>query len=428
MVTIIDDPYSGNVFGRLGKGIGKGLSEQLPKEIERSRLSSGLKKFEQESQGKTPLQQYLQLSSIPGMTPEHLYNIRPLLERQQRVDAFGRKVGTPLTGAESGKTEPKTSLTEGKGEISADEAKESSGFATSGEIERYKRDIEQPPSQKDIDNLASQYIASGMALDPEEARNIAAKEIQQNILARKHRTSTFLQDAKSRIQRELQSAAGGTITQDGQLMGGLADYPQVAGEIQQALLDQGEYLVNQQGMTPEQASLKMSNLAKELGKTANKVKELGTYRKMFRSSTAKTNDLKAQKAEFEKHGFGEIFDDLAASAMGITPLQAAHILSPIKNKELQGSLNSLKRIAPRGEIVPMPIKQMDNIISRITPKDNLLDIAYNLRDKGYDYDQFKGRLLEMIDEGEVALSPRQRRQLEKSVDQSYYGDLLYQMF
>lgn len=33
----------GNIFGRIGSGIGQGLAEHAPKEIERSRLASGLK-------------------------------------------------------------------------------------------------------------------------------------------------------------------------------------------------------------------------------------------------------------------------------------------------------------------------------------------------------------------------------------------------
>jgi hypothetical protein len=82
MVQVISDPYKGNIFGRLGKGIGKGLSEQVPKEIERLRLSAGLKKFEKESKGLTPVQQFTRLAAIPGITPEHLYTLSPLLRQQ----------------------------------------------------------------------------------------------------------------------------------------------------------------------------------------------------------------------------------------------------------------------------------------------------------------------------------------------------------
>ena len=50
---------------RLGTSLGQGLAEQVPKEVERYRLSKGLEKFSQESKGKSPLEQYSMLMSIP---------------------------------------------------------------------------------------------------------------------------------------------------------------------------------------------------------------------------------------------------------------------------------------------------------------------------------------------------------------------------
>lgn len=83
----------GDALGRLGQGFGKGLSEQLPKEIERYRLASGLKQFEQESSGLNPVQQATRLASIYGMTPELMYTLSPLLRQQMKTDA-GEKFGS----------------------------------------------------------------------------------------------------------------------------------------------------------------------------------------------------------------------------------------------------------------------------------------------------------------------------------------------
>ena len=55
MVQVIDT--GGSVAGRIGKGFGQGLAEQLPKEIEKYRLSSGLNKLgKQDLSGKNQLQ------------------------------------------------------------------------------------------------------------------------------------------------------------------------------------------------------------------------------------------------------------------------------------------------------------------------------------------------------------------------------------
>ena len=78
---IINDPYSGNAFGRIGKGIGQGLSEQLPKELERGRLSQGLKELEKEKD-LTPYQQASKLYTLPGGA-EAAQSLLPLLQLQK---------------------------------------------------------------------------------------------------------------------------------------------------------------------------------------------------------------------------------------------------------------------------------------------------------------------------------------------------------
>jgi hypothetical protein len=54
----------GNPLGRLGASIGRGLSEQVPQEIERTRLASGLKDLDANSSGMTPFQRLSKLSDI----------------------------------------------------------------------------------------------------------------------------------------------------------------------------------------------------------------------------------------------------------------------------------------------------------------------------------------------------------------------------
>lgn len=86
----------GSPIGRLGKGIGKGLADQIPKEIDRYRLSSGLDKFAKESKGKSPFQQAVDFYKIPGSTAEMGYTLFPLLQQEARRDAsekFGKSAG-----------------------------------------------------------------------------------------------------------------------------------------------------------------------------------------------------------------------------------------------------------------------------------------------------------------------------------------------
>lgn len=77
----------GNIFGRVGTGIGKGLAEQLPKEVERSRLASGLEQLSQQ-QDLTPFQQFSALASTPGVTPQIIQSGAELLRQQGIAQGF----------------------------------------------------------------------------------------------------------------------------------------------------------------------------------------------------------------------------------------------------------------------------------------------------------------------------------------------------
>lgn len=79
-----------SIFGRLGTGIGKGLAEQVPKEIERGRLASGLQELGQQK-NLTPFQQFAQLSAIPGITPQMIESGSNLLRQQAQRQGYANR-------------------------------------------------------------------------------------------------------------------------------------------------------------------------------------------------------------------------------------------------------------------------------------------------------------------------------------------------
>jgi len=87
MVQIINDPTRGHISGRIGAGIGRGLADQLPKEIERGRLSEGLSKIGKDK-NLSPFEQFAQLSSIPGITPQMIQSGSELLKQQGMRDSY----------------------------------------------------------------------------------------------------------------------------------------------------------------------------------------------------------------------------------------------------------------------------------------------------------------------------------------------------
>lgn len=82
----------GDIFGRIGTGIGKGLSEQVPKELERNRLSSALKSLG-EQEGLTPYQQFTGLVGAAHEYPQVVQSGAELLRHQGQRQAYTNQRG-----------------------------------------------------------------------------------------------------------------------------------------------------------------------------------------------------------------------------------------------------------------------------------------------------------------------------------------------
>lgn len=430
MVQVLEQ--QGSVAGRIGKGFGQGLSENLPQEINRYRLSEGVKRLGENKNKLTPVQQAAELYGLPGGA-EAAPSILPFFrEQQQKNAALNRSKGrgnVPVTG-----TQPTTQIPGDQGVnatpdvISREPTKlQENGLATPSQISRYKDSLLQPATNEQINVLRDEILDSGMTQDPQQARNIAVQELDQNRLAQQAKNESFRTDLNNRVKLSLQK-------------GGLGDFQDVSGEIQRDLLDQGEYLVNERGYTPEKAAQKMDDILLDLGKTATQTKTTGSMSNWFTSTKSKINDLKNQRKEFEKYGFTEQFDNLASSAMGITPQKLASVVDPVKNKEIDDTFDKYNDVKPEkkkglGQFVELfetPMKTMkekdlNRIIENIRPDDNILSIEQKFREKGIDVNEFKNRITDLENENRVALTPKQKRELQKPLDNTMYGDFWFDL-
>ena len=394
---VLENPNA-NIFGRLGKGIGQGIADQLPKEIERQRLSSGLKKLgEQDYSSKTPLQIQADLYSIPGITPEIAQQAYQQIQNQNFINMRQRT------------EKPTENAMISESQVLPTEEETESGFASPEQIKQRKNKLLQEPSfEEDIKPLADDYLRSGLATNPTQALQMATQEFNQNRISQQGKLNTFTNELNERFKTELQGS-------------GLNDYKDVAGKIQQALLDEGRDRILR-GNNPAVVAQDMGDILYDLGLAANKVKDIGSWGNMFKSSKAKTNDLLQQRKAYQKYGFGELFDDMATAALGITPLEAAHNLDPIKNKKLNEGLNKFRGGPFFSD------KKLDNLLRDIKPKDNLFDLLYKMRQKHVDVDKVKARIEKLVSDGEIALSKQQERQLQKPITNNLLGDILYEIF
>jgi hypothetical protein len=78
-----------NIFGRIGENLGKGLAEQIPKEVEHQRRSAGLKALG-EKKDLDPYQAFTELSSVYGVTPQMIQTGGELYKQRGLRNSFKR--------------------------------------------------------------------------------------------------------------------------------------------------------------------------------------------------------------------------------------------------------------------------------------------------------------------------------------------------
>lgn len=397
----------GSVAGRIGKGFAQGLSEQVPKEIARSRLSSGLEDLaKKDFSGKDRLQILSEIAKIPGIS-ENPQLMQTALQTIHNKNFINRK-----SSSDNGQGEvPKT----GNQVLENDKLVGQSGLATPEQISSYKKNVLQEPSFEQINTLAKDYITQGLAQDPQEATTLAKTELTQNLLSQRAKETQVQTELNTRLELSAQGR-------------GLGDFKEVPGQIQRDLIDQAKFMVRN-GATPEEAAQKIEGIALEMSKTINNLKDSGSFWNMLGSSNKTITDVKRQREELAKYGYGELFDNMASAALGISPLETASFLDPLKNKKVKDSIESIKPFHFRvGATSTIKDESMKNIIRNIKPTDNIYAIEHMLRDKHVDLDQFKKLALELEHNKEIAFTKEQERQLKRPVNNNFLGDILFRAF
>ena len=235
MVTVINP--GGTFASQFGSGIGKGLSEQLPKEIKNYRLSSGIEKLRE--LGNVPPLEKVQHLLESGASMEDIQSLIPFLQQAQGTQALkNRAAGSTEIDEQRGapSVQPlgtSEQLPKKEGYVAGGKG----GFASKKQLDELRNSFVQKPSQAQIDQLAGQYIDEGISYDVNDARAKARDEIEQNRSSQQQALAKFEDDLSKRLTTELQG-------------GGIGEYKDVTGEIQRKLLDEGIHRALAQGKTP----------------------------------------------------------------------------------------------------------------------------------------------------------------------------------
>lgn len=98
----------GNIFGRLGTGIGKGFAEEFPKEFEHQRFRTEARNLGENIDKLSPMQGFLEASGIRGATPQFVQSLGELAkfgaDRRQALNE-GQRQGEGQGQIQPGKTQ-----------------------------------------------------------------------------------------------------------------------------------------------------------------------------------------------------------------------------------------------------------------------------------------------------------------------------------
>lgn len=400
----------GNIFGRIGSGVGKGLAEQLPKEIERSRLSSGLKSLGEKKE-LSPFQQFAELSSIPGVTPQMIQSGSELL-RQQGIGEGLRKTNQR---DESRPFERYQNNNQSQ--------KEGSKSITTTDPLQSTINPVLPRTREQKLNRASELYENERQLYPTPQDAITAVENEeqtnQNINNALQNQRKGQQDVQSRVQNELRTAAQNAGIN---IPGGTSVPDTVYQEIENKALDD----VNNGERTELEAA---KHYKKELDKVAREYQALDTVGNIDYLLRDK-QDIKRNLREIRK-GFKERDDlenlaDSYISKNGLSPGKAYYLAyPPSETKELNNLFSRLPELKPeattkRGfsetRVDPEKAKQKTlkiapQLAEAMGKQGSPLAIAEELKARNYDEDawlDYLGKNRKSLD-----LSERQGRELQK---------------
>lgn len=434
----------GSLFGRIGSGIGKGLASQLPEEINRGRLASGLKNFETEHQNLNPMQQLARLSGIPGITPQMIQSFSELAKMNNQRNAYARGQGGPGMGevnvansldqAENAGMPMQQQFNPAANPIPQGGANaQAAGFLPNGKTQQIEnepplsdRTLTKPPwTPQQRDAKVTQYMNQGFLVD--QAKDLASDDEQRDLAS------------PAAYQKRLDELTAKSDQARGEFKRQLETKLQKAGE--GVFKDvTGEMLVNmERGLerdlrTHPEASFKdvanaWSNKALDVAKAKGQVDKLAQtsgYEAFFKGDQI-LNKLKSYEKIFKDSGNAEEYSNIlkkspSEGGFGLSPQGAASVAFPL-SKSVKSFIDGFKVDMSNKNAIKAAI----GIEKFIDSDDSLLSIARALSLKNPDFKQedFFAQLNQ--DQDNLRLNARQRRELaegQRDILPSW-GDLKY---
>ncbi len=401
--SIPQSSFASGFGGGLGAGAGQGLAESVPKEVERVRLSQGLKNLGQDFSNLTPIEQISKLVSIPGMNAQTAMAFIPYLKEQQSRKALEQRAGQDKGNV--------SQIGEGKGKTEL----------PSQMLESPRATIRLGPEEllQEANKLASLYPGLN-----DEQLKAKAKEFDEERVGKAKEQAALADKGESEFNRLTDLFLHKKENEK---------FADIIGEMQGEELRKIRRRVLDENISPftaaEEASKDMLNFAKSR-------QQLRTNKAALifggKSGEKVLKDLQNARPEYAKRGQLENFRNDLITYHKLTPENAARIAYP-ESEDIKPVINSLPRthrektgsssvpsigLGPKQKLTDT---QIENIAKKMSKQDSPKTIALSLLKKGYDGGDFIERLKNYADDNDF--SDRQKRDLTSLEDRYSLGDI-----
>lgn len=404
------------LFGRIGKNVGESLAEQIPRETERNRLSSGLKKLG-EQQGLSPFQRFSELAAIPGVTPQILQSGSELLRHQSQADALSKfnENNQPVKGPErfpgtenagTNENRPSPSITnsenlaksiEGYVEPTQDQIISDAGVRYNKRPEFYGNN-----PQNAIDEAKEAATRNRQAFEDYKAQHANLTQIQDNVV---NRLKSYANGLGVEIPPNL--------------------YSKIEDKAIQATKPKSE---GGRGLTEQQAIKEFGTELDDRSRDYEAIKPLTGWSMLTKSPSDTLKSIKSLQNKFDENDDTENFAKSLISEGQHSPKVAFSLAQPIyKVPELNREMKNIKPLTEtdvyknvyqkgfsKGQTPESISKESTLAVSKklfplLGKKGSILAVANELDNLGYDSDEW----LDYVEENRDKLSVAQARQLDE---------------
>lgn len=409
----------GDIFGRIGTSVGQAVAEQVPKEVERSRLVSGLKQFQQGASSRTPIENLTELYAIPGVTPQMIQSYSELAKQQAKSNALNQYQGQDREQKPS-----RFPGTENQPQ-GQPEKKPAPSITTRPPIEETLNPYI-PKTYDEIQARAADLYNKNQGLYESNPQNAINAAIQEDAQAQAR--SNAVQSVRTKeqdVQNKVISGLQGQLKTLGVEVPGNV-YSDIEDKAIQAVKPKAQ---GGRGLTEQQALKEYGKELDEISRQYRDVATVGTAKIFSRSPSGNKSALNALQKGFEKRNDLENFADLMVAKNGLSQSKANYLAYPVnRNKDVNNYLANMKELKPKfsmkkgyptKEISPTlrdnaTLAASEKLAFKLNKDDSLLAIGEELKSRGYNPSVW----MDYIDKNRnhLDLTERQARELGKNRD------------